>query len=99
MLVVDVDCANGFLFSELVLSELALESLLELLESKRLLLIGNGIIIYLQRKKKEIIPRQLVQYHQYSKCISFARARLPGVAALHASEALLAAINSPSRDD
>jgi len=51
------------------------------------------------RKKKEIIPRQLVQYHQYSKCISFARARLPGVAALHASEALLAAINGPSRDD
>lgn len=27
------------------------------------------------RKKKEIIPFFLVQYHQYQKCISFARAR------------------------
>ena len=27
------------------------------------------------RKKKEIIPSELVQYYQYSKCISFARAR------------------------
>lgn len=26
------------------------------------------------RNKKEIIPLELVQYHQYSKCISFARA-------------------------
>jgi len=42
------------------------------------------------RKKKEIIPLELVQYHQYSKCISFARARLP---------ALLAAINSSLSDD
>jgi len=51
------------------------------------------------RKKKYIIPLELVQYHQYSKCISFARARLPGAAALHASEALLAAINSELCDD
>ena len=28
-----------------------------------------------ERNKKEIIPLELVQYHQYSKCIS---ARLPG---------------------
>jgi hypothetical protein len=27
------------------------------------------------RKKKEMIPFFLVQYHQYQKCISFARAR------------------------
>jgi hypothetical protein len=38
------------------------------------------------RKKKEIIPFFLVQYHQYQKCISFApRERLlcqPGITAL-----------------
>lgn len=50
--------------------------------------------------KKEIIPLELVQYHQYSKCISFALSvYLALFAALHASEALLAAINSSLSDD
>ena len=31
------------------------------------------------KNKKEIIPLELVQYYQYSKCISFARAHLPGL--------------------
>lgn len=50
--------------------------------------------------KKEIITLELVQYHQYSKCISFAASALYILfAALHASEALLAAINSSLSDD
>ena len=40
--------------------------------------------------KKEIMDGELVQYHQYLKCISFARARLPGaLAALHAKRSAI----------
>lgn len=42
------------------------------------------------RNKKEIMDGELVQYHQYLKCISFARARLPGaLAALHAKRSAI----------
>jgi len=54
--------------------------------------------------KEEINQKDIMTHldsttKQYSKCISFARVRLPGAAALHASEALLAAVNSSLSDD